>query len=100
MCLISYKIRSCFELYSKTKLKTGFSNFFFINLGLKYFHLWPKIQDIISKNLKGRDVITNFNLNIYEVNNIMKSKITKTMDGIVTLRKEGSNNDTLAYPQK
>jgi len=30
----------------------------------------------------------------------MKSKITKTMDGIVTLRKEGSNNDTLAYPQK
>ena len=52
--------------------------------------------NIISIKMKGRDAITNYDLNSYEVNGIMKSKITTTMDGSVTLKREGINNETEA----
>ena len=52
--------------------------------------------DIISIKMKGRGAITNYDLNSYEVNGIMKSKITTTMDGSVTLKREGINNETEA----
>ena len=52
--------------------------------------------DIISIKMKGRGAITNYDLNSYEVNGIMKSKITTSMYGSVTLKREGIDNETEA----
>ncbi|KAG4927907.1 hypothetical protein JHK82_053599 [Glycine max] len=54
--------------------------------------------DIISIKIKGRDAITNSDLNSYEVDGIMKSQITTAMDGSITLKVDGVDNETEAYP--